>query len=71
MAGPQLLPAAHSGLPLSLQKFLVFGKSGWIGGLVGDLLKQQGVSFEYATARLEDRNGVLADVERVSHFPAL
>ncbi|KAK9790364.1 hypothetical protein WJX73_008080 [Symbiochloris irregularis] len=45
--------------------FLVFGKSGWIGGLVGDLLKQQGAKFEFATARLEDRAGVLADVERV------
>lgn len=45
--------------------FLVFGKSGWIGGLVGELLRQQGARFEYATARLEDRSGVLADIERV------
>lgn len=46
-------------------KFLVFGKTGWIGGLVGDMLKQQGVPFEYATARLEDRAAVIADIERV------
>jgi nucleoside-diphosphate-sugar epimerase len=45
--------------------FLVFGRTGWIGGLVGDLLKQQGAKFEYATARLEDRAAVLADIERV------
>jgi len=47
------------------QTFLLFGKSGWIGGLVGELLQQQGARFEYATARLEDRAGVVADIERV------
>ena len=35
------------------------------GGLVGDLLKAQGAKYEYATARLEDRAAVLADIERV------
>ena len=47
----------------------MFGKSGWIGGLLGELLKQQSIPFEYASARLEDRAGVLADVERVSPSP--
>lgn len=32
---------------------------------MGDILKQQGARFEYATARLEDRAAVLADIERV------
>lgn len=45
--------------------FLVFGRTGWIGGLVGDLLKQLGVKFEYATARLEDRAAIQADIDRV------
>ncbi|GFH08004.1 epimerase domain-containing protein [Haematococcus lacustris] len=45
--------------------FLVFGRSGWIGGLLGELLKQQGARFEYATSRLEDRAGILAEIERV------
>lgn len=49
------------------QVFLVFGKSGWIGGLVGEILKQQGAKFEYATARMEDRAAILADVERVTN----
>ncbi len=68
-----LLPALSSNfLPLKfwrslLQVFLVFGKSGWIGGLVGELLKSQSARFEYAEARLEDRAGVLADIERVRH----
>ncbi|KAI8474769.1 MAG: hypothetical protein J3K34DRAFT_406524 [Monoraphidium minutum] len=45
--------------------FLIFGKSGWIGGLVGDILKQQGAKFEYANARLEDRASIIAEIERV------
>ncbi|BDA42934.1 Trifunctional UDP-glucose 4,6-dehydratase/UDP-4-keto-6-deoxy-D-glucose 3,5-epimerase/UDP-4-keto-L-rhamnose-reductase [Coccomyxa sp. Obi] len=45
--------------------FLVFGRSGWIGGLVGELLTSQGAKFEFANARLEDRAGILADIERV------
>jgi len=51
--------------PLAMQVFLVFGRTGWIGGQVGELLEQRDVKFEYAKARLEDRAGVLADVERV------
>eukprot|EP00884_Botryococcus_braunii_P020578 jgi/Botrbrau1/7203/Bobra.0300s0029.1 len=45
--------------------FLVFGRTGWIGGEVGRLLDQQGARWEYASARLEDRAGILADIERV------
>ena len=54
----------------ALQTFLLFGKSGWIGGLVGELLRQQGARFEFASARLEDRAGVVADIERVSPLRA-
>lgn len=46
--------------------FLVFGRTGWIGGLVGELLKQQGAKFEYASARLEDRSTIVAEIERVN-----
>ena len=52
-------------LAVILQVFLVFGRSGWIGGLVGELLTSQGTKFEFANARLEDRAGILADIERV------
>eukprot|EP00877_Chromochloris_zofingiensis_P000467 jgi/Chrzof1/10420/UNPLg00346.t1 len=45
--------------------FLIFGRSGWIGGLVGELLQQQGARFDYASARLEDRSSILAEIERV------
>jgi len=45
--------------------YLVFGKSGWIGGLVGELLKSQGAKWDFANARLEDRASILAEIERV------
>jgi 3,5-epimerase/4-reductase len=32
---------------------------------VGEILAKQGADFEYGTARLEDRAGVVADIERV------
>lgn len=48
------------------QKFLIFGKTGWIGGLLADLLKEMGAEFEMANARLEDRAAVIADLDRVT-----
>ena len=48
-----------------MQVFLVFGRTGWIGGLLGQLLTDMGAKWEYANARLEDRSGVIADIDRV------
>ena len=70
------LPPLQTRFPLAklmqrgLQVFLVFGKSGWIGGLIGQLLKERGLKFEYANARLEDRAEVIADIERVRSHAA-
>ena len=50
---------------LSMQKFLIFGKTGWIGGLLGEILTAQGADWEYANARLEDRSAVIAELDRV------
>mmetsp|Transcript_38583 Transcript_38583/g.62245 ORF Transcript_38583/g.62245 Transcript_38583/m.62245 type:complete len:695 (-) Transcript_38583:392-2476(-) len=41
-------------------KFLVFGRSGWIGGDLGRILEKQGTDYQFATARLDNA----ADVER-------
>ncbi|KAK2661174.1 hypothetical protein Ddye_007707 [Dipteronia dyeriana] len=46
-------------------KFLIYGRSGWIGGLLGKLCKDKGISFEYGNGRLEDRNSIVNDVKRV------
>lgn len=52
----------HSTNPI----FLIYGRSGWIGGLLGAHLTKKGVKFEYGAARLEDRAAILADIDRVS-----
>lgn len=45
--------------------FLVYGRTGWIGGHLGELLTEGGATWEYGTARLEDRAAILADIKRV------
>jgi UDP-glucose 4,6-dehydratase len=55
-AQPAALPAAQS--------FLVYGASGWIGGLLCRLLQARGARWTRGLARLEDRGGILADVRR-------
>lgn len=47
------------------QKFLIYGKSGWIGGLLGEELSKLGYKYEYGEARLENREAILRDIERV------
>src|SRR5210317_1622184 len=44
--------------------FLVYGRTGWIGGKIGKLLTEQGHEWSYGSARLEDRRAVIDDIER-------
>ncbi|KAG9456046.1 hypothetical protein H6P81_000554 [Aristolochia fimbriata] len=46
-------------------RFLIYGRTGWIGGLLGKLCKEQGIEFEYGRGRLEDRVSVVDDLRRV------
>ncbi|PIN19817.1 putative NAD+-dependent epimerase [Handroanthus impetiginosus] len=44
-------------------KFLIYGRTGWIGGLLGKLCEKQGIPYEYGKGRLEDRQQLLvADI---------
>ncbi|XP_010268536.1 PREDICTED: trifunctional UDP-glucose 4,6-dehydratase/UDP-4-keto-6-deoxy-D-glucose 3,5-epimerase/UDP-4-keto-L-rhamnose-reductase RHM3-like [Nelumbo nucifera] len=45
-------------------KFLIYGKTGWIGGLLGGLCKKGGIDFEYGRGRLEDRRSLMEDIRR-------
>ena len=40
------------------QIILLFGKGGWIAGLLGNLLTQQGHNFKFADSRMENRDAV-------------
>ena len=66
-AGPMIVQQPMGMVPAAAQvvqprgsarKFLVFGKSGWIGGLLGRLLDQQGEEFVFADCRLQVRVSV-------------
>ncbi|KAF4348324.1 hypothetical protein CsatB_003913 [Cannabis sativa] len=46
-------------------KFLIYGRTGWIGGLLGKICKEQGITFEYGSGRLEDRAAIEADIGSV------
>eukprot|EP00245_Coleochaete_scutata_P011625 TRINITY_DN433_c0_g1_i1.p1 TRINITY_DN433_c0_g1~~TRINITY_DN433_c0_g1_i1.p1 ORF type:complete len:674 (+),score=160.76 TRINITY_DN433_c0_g1_i1:149-2170(+) len=46
-------------------KFLVYGRTGWIGGLLGKLCVKQGIPYEYGTGRLENRSAIEDDIARV------
>ena len=43
--------------------FLVYGRTGWIGGKLGKLLTEQGHKWTYGRARLEDRKAVIDDIK--------
>ncbi|KAG0615155.1 hypothetical protein M758_5G019400 [Ceratodon purpureus] len=46
-------------------KFLIYGRTGWLGGLLGKLCEKQGISYEYGSGRLENRSSLEADVAAV------
>ncbi|KAG6424444.1 hypothetical protein SASPL_114862 [Salvia splendens] len=43
-------------------KFLIYGRTGWIGGLLGKLCEKQEIAYEYGKGRLENRQQILADI---------
>jgi len=51
--------------PSGKPKFLVFGKTGWIGGMLGELLTSQGAEWQYATCRLQEREKLEAELDAV------
>ncbi|KAH9571440.1 hypothetical protein CY35_02G094200 [Sphagnum magellanicum] len=46
-------------------KFLIYGRTGWIGGLLGKLCTEQGIDYEYGVGRLENRAQIEEDIARV------
>nr|GLL22752.1 trifunctional UDP-glucose 4,6-dehydratase/UDP-4-keto-6-deoxy-D-glucose 3,5-epimerase/UDP-4-keto-L-rhamnose-reductase RHM1-like [Ipomoea trifida] len=46
-------------------KFLIYGRTGWIGGLLGKLCEKQGIPYEYGRGRMEYRSQLLADIQYV------
>ena len=55
-------PTAHK-WEYSAMRVLIFGKSGWIGGLLGELCKAKGISYQYSAHRLEMRESISAEID--------
>ena len=55
---------AGKGPNISNATFLVYGKTGWIGGLLGQILAKTNHSFFYGSARLYDRHAIEEDIQR-------
>ncbi|KAF3586867.1 hypothetical protein F2Q69_00026507 [Brassica cretica] len=45
--------------------FLIYGRTGWIGGILGKLCEAQGIPYTYGSGRLEDRRSLVADLDSV------
>jgi len=45
--------------------YLLFGKNGWIGGKLIELLTKQGKTFHLASSRTENRESVIAEIEAI------
>lgn len=45
--------------------FLIYGRTGWIGGLLGKLCESQGITYTYGSGRLEDRVSLESDISTV------
>jgi UDP-glucose 4,6-dehydratase len=43
-------------------KFLIFGRTGWIGGVLGQLVGDAGHEFQFATCRLQEREKVRREI---------
>eukprot|EP00903_Cladosiphon_okamuranus_P015515 g14325.t1 len=50
---------------MSDQVYLLFGKTGWLGGKLTTLLQEQGKTVHLADSRLENRESVLKEIETI------
>ncbi|KAL6861675.1 hypothetical protein ACP4OV_017375 [Aristida adscensionis] len=46
-------------------KFLIYGRTGWLGSLLGKICEKQGLPYEYGKGCLEERAQLLHDIRNV------
>ena len=44
--------------------FLIYGKTGWVGGWLGSLLREEGYVYHFGDARIQDRAGIQKDIKK-------
>ncbi|XP_024375765.1 trifunctional UDP-glucose 4,6-dehydratase/UDP-4-keto-6-deoxy-D-glucose 3,5-epimerase/UDP-4-keto-L-rhamnose-reductase RHM1 [Physcomitrium patens] len=57
-------PVKHASRDPSL-KFLLYGRTGWLGGLLGKMCEERGIAYKYGSGRLENRSSLEADIAAV------
>ncbi|CAL9084578.1 unnamed protein product [Musa textilis] len=60
-----VVPSIRTSLKKPHLKFLIYGRTGWIGGLLGKLCGKQGIPYEYGRGRLEERSHLILDIQNV------
>lgn len=62
-----VVPTPKCGTPKKQNalKFLIYGRTGWIGGLLGKICEKQGIAYEYGKGRMEDRAQLLLDIQTI------
>jgi UDP-glucose 4,6-dehydratase len=63
VVGNVAVNAQENGVLRQSLKFLIYGRTGWIGGLLGKICQKQGILYEYGSGRLENRVQLEADIE--------
>ncbi|KAH9538842.1 hypothetical protein CY35_15G027800 [Sphagnum magellanicum] len=63
VVGNVAVNAQENGVLGQSLKFLIYGRTGWIGGLLGKICQKQGILYEYGSGRLENRVQLEADIE--------
>ncbi|KAF5774863.1 putative dTDP-4-dehydrorhamnose reductase [Helianthus annuus] len=59
----QNMVSQSTSLPLN---FLIYGRTGWIGGLLGKICESQNINYTYGSGRLESRATLIADIAAVN-----
>ena len=44
--------------------FLIYGRTGWIGGLLGEILQSENIEYHYGEARLQNTKDIERDIAR-------
>ncbi|THU72244.1 hypothetical protein C4D60_Mb04t10030 [Musa balbisiana] len=60
-----VVPSIRTSLKKPHLKFLIYGRTGWIGGLLGKLCEKQDIPYEYGRGRLEERSQLILDIQNV------
>ncbi|CAL9152293.1 unnamed protein product [Musa acuminata subsp. burmannicoides] len=60
-----VVPSIRTSLKKPHLKFLIYGRTGWIGGLLGKLCEKQDIPYEYGRGRLEERSQLIRDIQNV------